>query len=87
MLPVCLSLQHTDIDECADKNMTACSQICSNSVGSYRCECEKGYFLEEDGKTCTKGERGESSIFTQTLSLYSRAHLTVMWGTANTDTW
>uniref|UniRef100_A0AAX7SMC6 EGF-like domain-containing protein n=1 Tax=Astatotilapia calliptera TaxID=8154 RepID=A0AAX7SMC6_ASTCA len=50
--PYCL-----DINECADKNMTACSQICINSVGSYRCECEKGYFLEEDGKTCTKGER------------------------------
>uniref|UniRef100_A0A672ZQS0 Collagen and calcium-binding EGF domain-containing protein 1-like n=1 Tax=Sphaeramia orbicularis TaxID=375764 RepID=A0A672ZQS0_9TELE len=50
--PYCL-----DIDECADKNMTVCSQICINSVGSYRCECEKGYFLEDDGKTCTKGER------------------------------
>uniref|UniRef100_A0A3Q4GSV4 Collagen and calcium binding EGF domains 1 n=1 Tax=Neolamprologus brichardi TaxID=32507 RepID=A0A3Q4GSV4_NEOBR len=50
--PYCL-----DINECTDKNMTACSQICINSVGSYRCECEKGYFLEEDGKTCTKGER------------------------------
>ncbi|XP_053706617.1 collagen and calcium-binding EGF domain-containing protein 1 isoform X2 [Synchiropus splendidus] len=46
-----------DIDECAEKNVSVCSQICLNSVGSYRCECEKGYFLEEDGKTCTKGER------------------------------
>ncbi|XP_053706616.1 collagen and calcium-binding EGF domain-containing protein 1 isoform X1 [Synchiropus splendidus] len=50
--PYCL-----DIDECAEKNVSVCSQICLNSVGSYRCECEKGYFLEEDGKTCTKGER------------------------------
>ncbi|XP_055369471.1 collagen and calcium-binding EGF domain-containing protein 1 isoform X2 [Betta splendens] len=50
--PYCL-----DIDECANKNTTACSQICINSAGSYRCECEKGYFLEEDGRTCTKGER------------------------------
>ncbi|XP_071385530.1 collagen and calcium-binding EGF domain-containing protein 1 isoform X2 [Centroberyx affinis] len=50
--PYCL-----DIDECANKNMTVCSQICINAVGSYRCECEKGYSLEEDGKTCTKGER------------------------------
>uniref|UniRef100_A0A667X6X1 Collagen and calcium binding EGF domains 1 n=1 Tax=Myripristis murdjan TaxID=586833 RepID=A0A667X6X1_9TELE len=50
--PYCL-----DIDECADKNMTICSQICINFAGSYRCECEKGYFLEDDGKTCTKGER------------------------------
>lgn len=58
-----LSPHDADINECADKNMTACSQICINSVGSYRCECEKGYFLEEDGKTCTKGERGEIDIF------------------------
>lgn len=58
-----LSPHDADINECTDKNMTACSQICINSVGSYRCECEKGYFLEEDGKTCTKGERGEIDIF------------------------
>nr|XP_006627274.2 PREDICTED: collagen and calcium-binding EGF domain-containing protein 1 isoform X1 [Lepisosteus oculatus] len=50
--PYCL-----DIDECANKNETICSQICINTPGSYRCECEKGYFLEDDGKTCTKGER------------------------------
>ncbi|XP_054613461.1 collagen and calcium-binding EGF domain-containing protein 1 isoform X2 [Dunckerocampus dactyliophorus] len=31
--------------------------VCINTVGSFRCECETGYFLEEDGRTCTKGER------------------------------
>lgn len=56
-------LQHIDIDECADRNMSACSQVCINSVGSYRCECEKGYFLEEDRKTCTKGDRGERAFY------------------------
>ncbi|XP_066566877.1 collagen and calcium-binding EGF domain-containing protein 1 isoform X2 [Amia ocellicauda] len=50
--PYCL-----DIDECANKNETVCSQICINTPGSYRCECERGYFIEEDGKSCTKGER------------------------------
>nr|XP_057917944.1 collagen and calcium-binding EGF domain-containing protein 1 isoform X2 [Doryrhamphus excisus] len=50
--PYCL-----DIDECADANTTACSQICINTVGSFRCQCETGYFLEGDGRTCTKGER------------------------------
>lgn len=63
LLCLCMLLQHIDIDECADRNMSACSQLCVNSVGSYRCECEKGYFLEEDGKTCTKGERGETRLF------------------------
>uniref|UniRef100_A0A8C4RN53 Collagen and calcium binding EGF domains 1 n=1 Tax=Erpetoichthys calabaricus TaxID=27687 RepID=A0A8C4RN53_ERPCA len=46
-----------DIDECASKNETVCSQICINTPGSYRCECEEGYYQEDDGKTCTKGER------------------------------
>uniref|UniRef100_A0A3Q3VKY1 EGF-like domain-containing protein n=1 Tax=Mola mola TaxID=94237 RepID=A0A3Q3VKY1_MOLML len=50
--PYCL-----DIDECADKNKTTCSQICINTLGSYRCECEKGYLLDKDGRTCSKGER------------------------------
>ncbi|XP_030623811.1 collagen and calcium-binding EGF domain-containing protein 1 [Chanos chanos] len=50
--PYCL-----DIDECANKNETVCSQICVNTPGSYRCECEKGFFLEDDGRTCTQGQK------------------------------
>ncbi|CAM4665902.1 unnamed protein product [Leuciscus chuanchicus] len=50
--PYCL-----DIDECANNNETVCSQICVNTPGSYQCECERGFYLEDDGKTCTKGER------------------------------
>lgn len=82
-LCICLSLQHTDINECEDENTTACSQICINSVGSYRCECEKGYFLEEDGKTCTKGERGENIIFTQTVS-FTQGHIWLWCGADHT---
>ncbi|KAF2982277.1 hypothetical protein EK904_013974 [Melospiza melodia maxima] len=51
--PYCL-----DIDECATSNGTLCSQICVNTVGSYRCECHEGYVREEDGRTCTKGDKG-----------------------------
>uniref|UniRef100_A0A8C3P3V4 Collagen and calcium binding EGF domains 1 n=1 Tax=Cyanoderma ruficeps TaxID=181631 RepID=A0A8C3P3V4_9PASS len=50
--PYCL-----DIDECATSNGTLCSQICVNTVGSYRCECHEGYVREEDGRTCTKGDK------------------------------
>ncbi|XP_049651807.1 collagen and calcium-binding EGF domain-containing protein 1 isoform X1 [Accipiter gentilis] len=50
--PYCL-----DIDECATSNGTLCSQICVNTMGSYRCECHEGYTREEDGKTCTKGDK------------------------------
>ncbi|KAK1788508.1 hypothetical protein P4O66_016931, partial [Electrophorus voltai] len=50
--PYCL-----DVDECANPNETVCSQICINTPGSYRCACERGHFLEADGRSCTKGER------------------------------
>uniref|UniRef100_A0A8B9J4X9 Collagen and calcium binding EGF domains 1 n=1 Tax=Astyanax mexicanus TaxID=7994 RepID=A0A8B9J4X9_ASTMX len=51
--PYCL-----DIDECGSKNETVCSQICINTPGSYRCECEKGFYLEQDGRTCSRGIPG-----------------------------
>ncbi|CAL8341080.1 unnamed protein product [Arctogadus glacialis] len=50
--PYCL-----DIDECSNRTLSRCAQGCENSAGSYRCVCERGYFLEEDGRSCTKGER------------------------------
>ena len=40
-----------DIDECATEN-GGCSQICVNKVGTYSCECEAGYVLADDKKTC-----------------------------------
>jgi len=45
MLPVTL-----DINECQERII--CSDFCVNTVGSYRCECKKGYELARDGKTC-----------------------------------
>ncbi|XP_077886063.1 collagen and calcium-binding EGF domain-containing protein 1 isoform X3 [Ictidomys tridecemlineatus] len=50
--PYCL-----DIDECATSNKTLCEHICVNTVGSYRCECREGYVLEDDGRTCTRGDK------------------------------
>ena len=48
-------LPHTalfpDINECASNNGN-CSQICSNTVGSYMCSCMTGYVLDVDGTTC-----------------------------------
>lgn len=26
-------------------------------MGSYHCECREGYVLEDDGKTCTRGDK------------------------------
>lgn len=45
-----------DIDEC--QNPDACSQICINYKGDYKCECYEGYEMDPVTKTC-KAE-GES---------------------------
>jgi hypothetical protein len=43
-----------DVDECAS-SIADCSQNCVNVVGSFNCECEFGYNLEDDRKTCIEG--------------------------------
>lgn len=40
----------TDIDEC--ENPDACSQICINYKGDYKCECYEGYEMDPASKTC-----------------------------------
>uniref|UniRef100_A0A8C9RYI1 Si:dkey-88l16.3 n=1 Tax=Scleropages formosus TaxID=113540 RepID=A0A8C9RYI1_SCLFO len=46
------SLSCTDIDECSEPYMAACSHACLNMRGSYMCLCHPGYLLEPDGHTC-----------------------------------
>ncbi|XP_042334015.1 epidermal growth factor-like protein 7 [Sceloporus undulatus] len=41
----------TDVDECAG-GRHGCSEVCLNVAGSYRCACQPGYELQEDGKSC-----------------------------------
>ena len=40
-----------DIDECV-LDQDICQHTCINTVGSYYCDCEKGYELRDDMKTC-----------------------------------
>eukprot|EP00731_Ephydatia_muelleri_P017659 Em0010g757a len=40
-----------DINECAVNN-GSCSQVCTNTAGSYTCSCYSGSYLSSDGKTC-----------------------------------
>lgn len=54
-----ISIYLTDIDECTKSNGTVCSHICLNAPGSYQCLCMEGFYLEEDGKTCSKIESGK----------------------------
>ena len=41
----------TDVNECSSKNGN-CSQICTNTNGSYICSCQVGYALNADNSTC-----------------------------------
>ena len=41
----------TDIDECLEENHS-CQHICINTNGSYVCDCNEGYALTSDGRTC-----------------------------------
>ena len=50
----------TDIDECAS-NVSKCSQLCINSPGSYLCDCNHGYQLDNDHTSC-KGKNNQKSL-------------------------
>ena len=44
-----------DMDECKESQDNCHSDAdCTNTVGSYKCQCKKGYL--GDGFTCVKGE-------------------------------
>ena len=43
---------HLDINECEISN-GGCEHQCKNTNGSYVCECNTGFSLDGNGKTCT----------------------------------
>ena len=45
-------LAYVDDDECS-RNNGGCEQTCNNTVGSYTCECLKGYILDDDDHGCS----------------------------------
>ena len=51
MVSLFISVAMLDINECFD-SIDGCSQICTNSKGSYECSCSDGYILDADGKNC-----------------------------------
>lgn len=44
-------LYSTDTNECTVNNGN-CSQLCTNTNGSYICSCELGYFLDVNNHSC-----------------------------------
>ena len=43
----------SDINECTNDSLNGCNQICTNTIGSFVCECNSGYELGDDLMTCT----------------------------------
>ena len=40
-----------DINECGANN-GGCSELCTNTIGSFICSCQDGFVLHSDGFTC-----------------------------------
>ena len=47
---ICYTL--LDIDECATDN-GGCDHTCVNNDGSYYCQCNEGYILDDDNRGCS----------------------------------
>ena len=52
---LCVHFLLTDINECAE-GTHHCEQICDNTIGSYKCSCQPGNYLNKDRYTCQQGE-------------------------------
>lgn len=39
----------SDVDECEKK---PCDNICTNTVGSYKCECNEGFVMKDGQEKC-----------------------------------
>lgn len=41
-----------DVDECDESVERRCDHICTNTPGSFRCDCRPGFVLQPDGRSC-----------------------------------
>ena len=47
--------EFADVDECV-LGTAGCNHFCDNTIGSFVCSCQNGYFLDSDGITCVGKE-------------------------------
>ncbi|XP_078103797.1 fibulin-2 isoform X1 [Sander vitreus] len=50
-----------DVDECQLYPGQLCQHTCTNIWGSYRCGCNQGYILQQDGSSCAPVSRDEDN--------------------------
>uniref|UniRef100_A0A8B9GDP6 Fibulin-2 n=1 Tax=Amazona collaria TaxID=241587 RepID=A0A8B9GDP6_9PSIT len=51
------NLPGDDLDECLIYGGELCQHLCINTVGSYKCSCFPEFILQEDGTSCSPGEK------------------------------
>ena len=67
---------YADIDECTE-GTDGCSQICTNTIGTYSCSCNSGYSLASNGHSCNDinecalGTDGCAQACTNTIGNYT----------------
>ena len=61
----------TDVDECS---LNYCDQTCTNTIGSFVCECDIGFQLGSDLMTCT-GTYIQTCIHTYTSHMHIKVHV------------
>ena len=57
---------YLDVNECEILN-GGCQHQCKNTNGSYLCQCNEGFFLNSNGRTCT-GKFEKDSVICTTFS-------------------
>ena len=60
---------HLDVNECETLN-GGCDHQCKNTNGSYICECNAGFFLDGNGKTCSGISKTLSKVFLKLKARY-----------------
>lgn len=58
-----------DVDECEVQTPGVCSQLCINTPGSYRCDCQPGFIMEADGHHCKITGKAPFNKHSMALSL------------------
>ena len=48
-------MQTSDVDECTMTCFESENRICNNTVGSYECNCKKGYHQENETSQLCEG--------------------------------
>ena len=51
-----------DVDECQSNTSNICEQECVNVPGSFTCDCDNGYKLNADGRSCDGNTFDEMTI-------------------------